>query len=667
MDAIKKFLKSMSRYQFWLLSGLVLIASVAVFVVTKLSLDKLIATRVTALDEAHKKITGVSGAVPTHPNSYSHQELDKIVNVLKDEVKDAWEMQYKRQAPLLVWPEKAFPQNKQAIEIFRKMRPIEQYVEFPIAPNTPEINKITEQDREVFRRYIAPEFANVSKIIGTEWKATIERGMGAGGYGGEMGMGMGMGNSGAEGGEAGFGGAGYGGTGFGGPGVGMAESKDLVRWSKESQQQLLLQILPWYSRRNPPTVLDIYYTQEDMWLLTGLMEIIRATNAGAVENFQTKVREIEWIRMGRHANRDAGTLAIGPRTGGGGSMMPGGEGGEMGMPMGGEMESTGGPPGMAEGESMGEGGMGMGMGMGMGATVDPADNRYLSFAPETEFTPVTGVQLREAIKNINAGNAVDAVVRRVPIRMRLKIDPNHLSTLIAECGNANLMLEVYQVRLNTAPAPASGTGGYGGGYGGEGGGGKGMGIGGELGGGAGAEGEMGGMGSMGSEYGGGSEAGYGGGGGYGGGYGGMPGAPGAMPSKAMSEVPVEIYGLIYLYNPVNMGPLVDAPLESGNATSEAGSAASPALPSETQPSNIAPASNEAAADTNASAPPAPTPNPQAPAESNAAVPNAASATNSIPQVPENSPSPAEPAPNELAPPSGQGESQPAVGGNAGSP
>lgn len=568
MDAVKKFMKTLGNYKFWILSALIFIASLVVFIINKIGMDKVIAARTSAVEEAFTKINGINGEASTHPNSHSHQELDKIVNVLKQEVKEAWEIQYARQSKHLYWPEKAFPSNKIALEIFRNLRPIEQYVEFPIDPKAAPVNKITKVDRDVYKNYIGPEFANISKKIGTEWKAKTESITGAAGGGG-YGMGLGGMGSSEPGSDSGGYGAGYGsemgsgmpgGGGYGGTGPGMQDSKDLVRWSRESQQTLMNQVLPWYPRREPPSVLDIYYTQEDMWLLNGLMEIIAATNAGAVENFQTKIREIEWIRMGKHANRDAGTLAIGgSRNMGMGMGMGMGEGGESGM--GGGID-YGASMGGSEPES-GEGGMGKGDGFGgMSApAVDPADNRYLSFAPETEFSPVTGQQLRDAIKNINAGNAVDAVARRVPIRMRLKVDPNHISTIIAECGNGNMMLEVYQVRLNTAPASASaiGGGGYGGGM--EGGGSKGaMGMGG---GGASVGGEEE-MGMPGGGYG--SEGGFGmepgsdaggyGGGGYGGGaYGGAAG--GATQLQAMNEVAIEIFGLIYLYNPVNMGPLAE--------------------------------------------------------------------------------------------------------------
>jgi len=543
MDAIKNFWKKIAPHQFWILSGLVFVASVSIFFLTSSSLSALIKARTTKVDSAFSKLSTVKSTLDTHPNSFTHSKLDEMANALELEVQEAWKLQYLRQEPLLVWPPKAFSAKTETLEIMKNLRPIEQFVDFPVDPTVSPINKITVNDREVYKRYIAPEFAEVSKIIGTEWKpgsdSESSSSMGSGGMGmGSGGMGMGSGGMGmgSEGMGMGSGGMGMGGQ-FGADG---SQGKDLVRWSQSSQQELMSQILPWYGMSTPPSVLDIYYTQEDMWLLTGVMEIIKATNGSAIENFQTKVREIEWIRMGRYANRDAGALSGG--AGGGGGMMMGGSGGMMGG-SGGMMGSSGGMAGGGD-EGGGSGGSGGTAPSGGGAeAVDPADSRYISFAEGKEFEALKGAELRDAMKNISAQNAVDAVAKRVPIRMRLKIDPNHLNTLITECGNANMMLEVYQVRFNVAASVGGGAGGMMGGPGaGSGGGIPGVtkpggspssGGGGAAGGSSGDE-----------EPGAGSATGFG-----------SPGFGDEAGLSEGSEVSIEIFGLVYLYNPVNIGNL----------------------------------------------------------------------------------------------------------------
>jgi len=170
MDALKNFWKAVLQYQFWILACLVFMVSAVVFFLTKSSLATMITGRTTKLNSTFDQIQQIKGIVPTHPNMHSHSELDKLALKLEGEVKEAWNLQYNRQAKLLVWPSKAFPPGTKALEIFKNLRPIEQYVDFPVVSSTPRISKITSNDREVYRSYIGPEFAEVSKIMAQNGK-----------------------------------------------------------------------------------------------------------------------------------------------------------------------------------------------------------------------------------------------------------------------------------------------------------------------------------------------------------------------------------------------------------------------------------------------------------------------------------------------------------------
>ncbi len=540
MDVIKNQWKNVVRYQFWILSILVLVAAASVYYLTSSSLSALITARTAKLTSTFEQVNTISSAVPTHPNTHSHAQMDKVVSMLEADIQEAWRLQFKNQIPLMVWPRNAFSENS-THEIFTTLRPVEKYIDFPLPARLPApYDRITLTDRKVYKEYIGPEFKAISKKIGSDWKANLG-GANTSAYGGGTDNTM----------------AGMDGGAF--PGVGNTAitnpSADLVRWSVTSQQTLLQQVVPWYSMP-APSILDIYYTQEDMWLLTGIMEIIKKANGDARENHEAVVREVEYIRMGRHASRNAGVLtplpsAAGASTGYGSGMGMDSMDGGMGMGMG--MASGGGPSGGKSMDMMGGGGESVGVADATSG-MDPADGRYISFAAESEFQPRKGAELREAIRTISPSNAVDAVAKRVAVRIRLKIDPAGISRLIAACGSAELMLEVYQVRLNTDPAPdiamGGGGGGYGGGFGGAdmsgfggGGGGKsGMGMSGGPGGPSGMSGGMGGM----------SEDGYGpGSSSGGGGYGGAAGQA-AVLQDAPAEVSVEIFGLIYLYNPANI-------------------------------------------------------------------------------------------------------------------
>lgn len=541
MEDFKRYLNEAKKYSFWIMSGLVLILSSAIFYLTKSELDSAIASRKSALDSAFKSIQSVSSKTSTHPNEASHKEMTKRLDILKQDVAEAWKFQYERQKEFLTWPKDAFFQPK-TYEIFDSLRPFEKIVPFPL-PDKPAapLDLVTVRDREVYRGYIAPEFPELSKRIGSSWKYSIDSlatASGQGGFAPPLGSG------------------GFAPPGFGGGSASAAtasDSKDLVRWSEDSQKELVSAVLPWFSRQGqPPSIHEIYYAQEDIWVLRGLMDIIAQTNIEARENFQAVVREIEWIRTGSKVSRDAGALyGVGGAASGGGGLM-GGMGGMPGMGGGGPPGGyagggSGGPPAGYGGAGGGKGGLAP---AAVAQRVDPADGRYV----DTNFKPLTGAQLRSAMNLATANDAVIAVAKRIPVRLRLKVDEARLGRLITECGNGKMMLEVLQVRYNTDAAPAVGAGAGGGGGG--------------------------------DSFGGGSRPSFGGAG-LGSGTGmmsdeGAPGLGGAAASSAgeasSGEIPIEIFGLIYLFNPP-LQDLAAGAKVAGQASSADGAATAGAVSS----------------------------------------------------------------------------------------
>jgi len=585
MDDLKRYLKEAAKYSFWIISGLVLLLSAVVFYLVKSGLDQAITQRINALNGSFSKINEVSNKTATHPNESSHKEMEKRLEGLIDDVDQAWKFQYERQKEFLTWPQSAF-QFPQTREIFDGLRPFEKQVPFPLPEKAPApLDKITVRDRDVYKGYIEPEFPALAKKIGSSWKFALDAKALAGGGGFEP---PGGGGSFAPPGLGGF---------TTGPGAKAAETtRDLVRWSEASQKEIISDALPWFAKPTPPSIYEIYYTQEDIWLLRGLMDILANTNSEAKENFQAIVREIEFIRWGARASRDAGSLAGADAIGGGGGLMGGMMGGMPGM--------GGGPPGGysgggAGGAPAGYGGMGGGKGGLMPggsapARRDPADGRYV----DNSFKPLTGAQLRTAMNLQNANDAVIAVAKRIPVRMRLKVDESQIGRLITECGNGKMMLEVLQVRYNTdaAAAPGAASGAAAGGAG--------------FPGGAASMGTGGGAGASFKE----DDSGEGGGGGAS-----MPGMPGAGESPdTRGEIPIEIYGLVYLYNP-------PANLRGTNTNAPAAGAGVPI--GSVAPAD--PAANAAAA------------NPAAGNNANPAAPNTPT-TPADPSVPSNPTTPANP-------------------------
>lgn len=540
MAESKKFLTVLKLNYYWIVAGFVLIASTVGYIVARVYLTSEIASRKKAVVAQFEEMKRIGAAAPTHPNAQSDEEMLKLTKILASDVKQAWSAQYSRQEQLFTWPEKAFPASsyKSTVAKLNRLRPFELNIEYPANESGP--NALSLKDRNVYRSYIKYVFPEMAKRIGSKWTAEIP------------------GGSDSE-------------------GASMSNFEPIVEWPTTSQQELVSSICYWDngSESSSPSTLQVCYAQEDLWILEGILEIIEKTNQGARANFQAAIKEIEFIRFGAAAMEQAGSVT----TSSGNSKFGVGVGGG-GGPLGG----GGAPPDMKGlGAGRGPGGMGMGGGGGMktGDAVerDPRANRYV----DDKYVPMDGARLKQVMENLTLTDAPMFLAKRVPVRLRFKsMDQNRINEFLANCGNANLVLEVRQVRLNTdaAAAPAGLPSGGGGG---------------------GAGGKMGGMGQL-------------------GGGAGVTGPPAASKLITSNDLPVEVYGIIYLYNPINEAKLAALTGEAP-ALPDAGVGATPNPANGVPPTppgvpgvNAAPAGIDPT-NPNAGLPnlPAPTPPPAAPA------------------------------------------------------
>ena len=557
MDQVKTILAGAKKNAFWIVSALTVLLGIVGYYLSRSAMDKVFTDQSTKIDGQYSALNQIVADVAKHPNSKSHEEIGKIIKGLEDDVQKAWELQYNRQAEFLKWPDGKVL-SERVVNKLQKYRPIELTLEYPLEPGK---DPLVRTDLNQYKVYFDKQFPALAAIIGCRWVGIPPVGgaMGGPGMGGYSGMpgGMGMGN-GAEG-SGGDMSGGYA-MGMGGPGMtrgpdGKTIAPDLVVWPKPVQDAVIADVQTW--RTELPTTHDVLYTQENIWILEGLLKIISTVNqkVGATANFQCTIKRIEFLRIGRTAVGRVGTIDMPGRAGGGGmgsGMGSGMEGSSEGGAI--EGDAMGSSAGMMGSSGMGGdmGGMGMGgsgeEGSGMGGmtpmTIDPANGRYVDAA----YQALTGEDLRSKMKSESPGDAYFAVAKRVPVRMRFIVDQRRLQSVLAECGNADLMLEIRQIRIgDTTPAPASGMGGMGSrGLSGDGAGGMG-GYGGDM-----AMGGMpGGMGGMGM----GGMGGMGMGGMGSGGAGGTGTAPIITSPIKSWDVPLEIYGVVYLFNPPDRAKL----------------------------------------------------------------------------------------------------------------
>ncbi len=505
MDQIKPVLEQIKKHHFWILTGVVVLLCIVFGYLGTSDISQKWHARESQIKSAFSTAQQVA-SVQHHPNDAVAQEMEKINRQLAEEVFKAWQERFARQEAMLVWPAEL---KADFISKVKVLQPIEATVPYP-EKNAPLLKKPL---RSRYRNYIHNELPKLAERIKAKWSAgtTPSSGGPGGGPGGPAGPGGGMGPGGPGGGMSGMGGRG----GMDDGEEAVAASDDpgyVVEWDSGNQGELLSRF-DW--SKNPdgvPTVLQILYAQEDLWILTGIMDIIAQTNGDADAQYNAAVKVIDSIQLGAQAGgiADGGEVMLFD-TGGGSSGY-----GMSGM------------GGSSSGGSAGAGSAGMSnmysQNKQEASGPDPADNRYV----DAKYAPVKGQQLRSAFSSTSPDDAFLVVAKRMPVRMVLKVDVLKLPRLLAMCGNADLTFEVRQVRINPQSKTQIGGSGGGGGFA-AGGGPAGMGT---------SMGDMSGSGGAPSNE---DED---------SGYGAMGGGGLALESiESPYDVEVEIYGLIYLYNP----------------------------------------------------------------------------------------------------------------------
>ena len=493
MDQVKEYLAVAIKHGFWIGSSIVLIGALTVWYLSTSDLNAKTESQIRKIEGDVQKVSQYRSELPTQPNDLSHQWMNEKIEIRKGEVLQAWQNVFDAQRDILTWPTKLkddfliefkyVKDPETGIVDRNKLKlPFEKYEPFPPSSDTDQVNP------ELLRRYeqyIGETLPSYAEIAGAKWTADFSKRVGAGGGYGMDDMMMGPARSRQV-----------------KVGITGAVEEPVVIWSTSSQETVLKDLFPWRGVKEYPSELDVYYSQENLWILRQLLQIVAAVNGGAQQSFEAEIREIKKLSIGKSVTFNQGSISD-P-----GSRATRGFGG-MGMD---DMEGYG-DMDMYEMDSMGPGGSSLGLDS---EGSDPGDSRYVNTANE----PIDAATLRSAFSSNDPGQVAIAVAKRVPVMLHLQMNQQSVARLLAACGSAPLMVDVRQVRVMPKGGSSSGGGGSGGGYGDM------MGMEDEM---------MGGMG-MGDM-----------------GMGGMGGMGGGVTLAAAEEYPmdmeVEIYGLIYFYNP----------------------------------------------------------------------------------------------------------------------
>jgi hypothetical protein len=282
--------------------------------------------------------------------------------------------------------------------------------------------------RSIYQNYIGKRFKGLLEIVDAK-----EMAEGSGGYGGYGGRGeMDGGGRGAE---------------MAATGV---DEDFLVEWLDQDKLRVKLAFAT-----DKPTPLQIWVTQEDLWVYETLLNVIAKTNKarGATRPDNAAIRTIVSLEVGPGAalGMGMGSGHVFMPSGGAGAAVAGGEMMDGGRGAYSEMAPS---PEMMDG---GRGGYGE-MDGGMMAGGDPAAidaamlaNRYLG----DDGAPIA-----------DGSGDLGKEFRQLPIRMELVIDQRYIPQLLLECANSPLPIEVKQLRINPDKSQAGfeGQGGMSGGY-----------------------------------------------------------------------------------------------------------------------------------------------------------------------------------------------------------
>ena len=501
--------KSFKKYSFWIATSAVLVVFLTGWYLTTKKLKGDAEMFLGEIKASYSSVSAVVSSNPNHPNEFSHTMTKKLVDELRQNLLDAWELQYKRQEDVLVWPKELgddFLADLDRLLIKDGQRHPVEAITYPSEEAQYNLQQHFLEQYQLFAETQVPPLAD---IIRSRWEADKTA------------------DEASEGGAL---------PGFGG-GQPNTQSQSLgppaiLTWGVQSQRNILSR----FTWSSTPTTMQVLYAQEDLWVLNQIMVVLNEVNKDALVPSKAVITELVNLEVGRNAEgiQDVGKilsvadLKAAAFGGGGGD-------GDLGMDEGDMEDMEGMEEGMStDSDSSSEGstdGADTGTATAKAAPTHPAHHRYV----DNTLNRLESERLQSAVQpgpQADLSTIYLAVAKRYPIRLRLKMNLTKLPDLLTACSNAKLPIEILQVSVNGSAGRSSSGGGGGGASAGEG-----MNEG------------MEGMEGM-DMFGGGEE---------GGGGEGMDMFGGASQTTTERliltnfpyEEEIELYGIVYIYNPVN--------------------------------------------------------------------------------------------------------------------
>jgi hypothetical protein len=401
MDKLKEILGLLRRQHFWFIAPLLLVIGLVGWIMANRQLTEQFESGRTKVQTYISQMQSVSSQ-ERHPNPAYHRGMEQLIKQRRENVRAAWERKWERQRQELKWPE-GLP--TEFVKLVDQMRPIEKEDASLRQPSTPM--------RQMYATFIGKTLPELATRIGAKWEpstrgqpsrlATADRFR-------QTPPGP------QRGGQADSGGAG--------------EQPALVRWNPQNQGEIAARF-DWGAKL--PSTLEILYAQEDLWVLTTLVDIIQRTNGEAMIRSHAAIKEIDFIQIGKDVfpPSQQGFHVVRPEP-----LMDG-------DPASDDPDSTASDqPAVLD---MDDSKSGEPTADGLEGPPDPklelVKNRYY----DLNYEPIADLQ-----------SSSMKVAKRIPVRLRLRMDQRKINELLVQCANAPLTFEVRQLRFNPQGDPTGG-------------------------------------------------------------------------------------------------------------------------------------------------------------------------------------------------------------------
>lgn len=414
MEKIKPVIEWIVRNRFWLICGIVSLASITTWFVAWRGLDrqreenaKKIKTKKESIDLVLnvQAETGIeTEKVKAHPNAVTEAEMNKRIEAARAAAMEAWKVRYEQQKDLLVFARELPEQVRAPLE---KHKPME-------TPITEELLDMTK--RSTFREFFCgrmPEL--VRNTINATWlydakgeplKSESEKD--------PRGKDPSMAAKDAP------------------------KQEDLVIWRPENQAL-------WHSKvtrftgydgntdkDDRPTTAQMLALQQDVWILEALLQIIADVNKGYIANDLAPVKRIDHILVGKD------TKANEPKVSDVAYQVPGG--------VASSTRKSGGRTTDERKDSDATADSGKKIAFDMGEGDSPFHGRYV----DRTFQQLNRSELDRLYGSPALSDRTYLyVAKRVPVRVAVKMDERMIGEFLAAAANSPFTFEVRSIRVNT--------------------------------------------------------------------------------------------------------------------------------------------------------------------------------------------------------------------------